>query len=138
MTTANYVVHFDIIETATGALVSHGSCWSSELEDVKVGPGQAVRPIEDKSTFGPTGDGTADVQVSYAVVRKMEYPTLEEQIGALWKVIATLPAKNIPAEALDILKRLNEVKTTVEKGAMYVMNDGTDPSNRLRYKKAEG
>lgn len=135
MTTANYVVHFDIIETATGALVSHGSCWSSEVEAIELAPGQAVQIIEDKATYAPTGDGLAGAQVSYAIVRKLEYPSLEEQIGAIWKVIATLPAKNIPAEALDILKRLNEVKTTIVKGAMYEMNDGTDASCCGRYKK---
>lgn len=135
MTTDNFVVHFDIIETATGAFVSHGSCWSSELSQVEVGPTQSIKMVEDKSTFGPTGDITANAQVSYAVVRKQEYPTIEEQVGALWKVIAMLPAKHIPPEAVDMLKRLAEVKSTVEKGAMYVINDGTDPNCRMRYKK---
>lgn len=132
---AYYVVNYDIIETASGALVTHGCCWSNEVEIVRstLLDGQAVRVLDDMQSVSKT-----DIQYSYGVVRKQEYPSVEEQLGAIWKVLSTLPAKNIPTEALEILKRIANVKASYDKGGMYIMNDGTDPTVRSRYKKIQG
>ena len=129
---ANYVVNFEIIDEA-GAVVSHGTCWSGEVADVEVGPGQTLRIMDDKTSPGHLND----VVLGYGLARKQEYPALDEQIGVMWKVIANLPAKYLTQEAIEMMKRISDVKDNYEKGAQYVLNDGSDPAVCTRYMKAE-
>lgn len=76
---------------------------------------------------------TSSEPVSYDVARQSEYPSIEEQLGAIWKVIASLPAKNVVPEARGILDRIKAVKATYEKDVMYVREDSAKSTNR--YKK---
>jgi hypothetical protein len=128
--TANYVVNFEILDEA-GAVVSHGTCWSGEVADIEVGPGNTMRILD---TFSRPGR-PEEVTLGAGAARKQEYPALDEQIGVLWKVIANLPAKYLNEEAVAMLKQIAEVKEQYEKGAQYVMNDGSDPAVCTRYMK---
>lgn len=47
---------------------------------------------------------------SYRIRRQAEYPSVGEQLDALWKVIAGMPPGQIPAEAQAVLDKVNAVK----------------------------
>ena len=128
---ANYVVHYEIVDEA-GTVVNYGSCWSGEVNDVAVGEGLSLRVQHD--TKPVVHD---QVQYGYGAVRSQEYPTVEEQIGVLWKVIANLPAKYLTEEATAMMQKIADVKAQYEKGAQYVVNDGSDPMVRSRFMKAK-
>lgn len=53
----------------------------------------------------------------YAARRRAEYPSIADQLDALWKLIdATTGAANIPADSATVLNAIKAVKQKYPKG----------------------
>jgi len=129
--TANYVVHYDILDAAQN-VVSHGTCWSSEVATIEVGKGLTVKVRPSPQIHDPS-----KVIMGHGLARAQHYPTVEEQMGAIWKYLATLDQKKLPEETKDMLAKILGVKATFEKGAFYSTGDGSSPTANSRLTRVE-
>lgn len=57
------------------------------------------------------------IQVDYKKRRRESYPPLGDQLDAIWKILATLPQKKWPAEAVAVLGQVQAVKAVIPKPA---------------------
>lgn len=48
-------------------------------------------------------------------LRQAEYPSIGEQLDAIWKHIASLPPDKIPPETAEMLSKIQAVKTKYRK-----------------------
>ena len=53
----------------------------------------------------------------YREARRPEYPAIEDQLDALWKVIEHLTEASLPPDAEDLLDRVRQVKARYPKPA---------------------
>lgn len=53
----------------------------------------------------------------YVERRAKEYPSVGDQLDAIWKLIAALPKKDVPPDAQQMLGRIDGVKQRLPKKA---------------------
>lgn len=62
---------------------------------------------------------TADIDVTVAqdvtLLRATDYPSIGDQLDAIWKALAALPGNALPDETKDMLSRVQRVKSRFEK-----------------------
>jgi len=129
--TANHVVQYNIVDAAQN-IVGHGSAWSGEIDSIKAAPGLTIVQLPSPTLHDPS-----KVIMGHGLARAQHYPTVEEQMGAIWKYLATLDQKKLPEETKDMLAKILGVKATFEKGAFYSTGDGSSPTANSRLTRVE-
>lgn len=129
--TANHVVHYEILDAALNE-VGHGTCWSGEVDSIELAEGQTLRIQTPAVPHDPSS-----VIVGYGLARAQHYPSVEEQLGAIWKYLATVDQKKMPVETKEMLAKIQGVKAIFEKGAFYGSGDGSSPVSGARLTRIE-
>lgn len=116
-------VQFYVLDEA-GETVRSGECKEDLVQLQAFLPGETVHRGE-----APKAEHE-EATFTHTVVRAVEYPTLEEQIGAIWKILARNPDA-LGEEGREMLGRIQSVKDRIPKDKVYVQN--TSDENGARY-----
>lgn len=104
-----------IVKDNTGRIVRSGSCDADMVAHQATNQGEtAEEGVED-----PESEGV--ITYGYELPRKMSYPSLERQMGAIWKVLAAHP-ELLDDEARTILEEINAVKAALPKNEQFVQD----------------
>ena len=106
-----------VVKDSAGHVVRSGTCDADMVAHQAVNQGEvAEEGVED-----PEPEGTTTY--THEVPRKMSYPSLERQMGSIWKILAAHP-ELLDDEATQILEEINAVKESLPKNETFVMEPG--------------
>lgn len=112
---AETIVEFHVLN-ATGEIVREGSCVESMLSQQAFFEGEVV--VEGQAPEPQS----SEVLSTHSIARQQAYPSVNEQLDAIWKILGRNPAA-LGEEGLQMLERIQGVKQSFPKDVIYVMNN---------------
>lgn len=100
-----------------GHAVRHGMCPQNLVEHQAFGEGETVMEGEHDSMCQHD-----EPHVRHSFARQAHYPSIGDQLDVLWKIVAAVPAFQIP-EAVAMLERIQAAKDVAPKGKVFT-HDG--------------
>jgi hypothetical protein len=105
---------------AEGRVVRRGKCPQTIIEHQAFNEGETVMEgehtdmIEEEQAYS-----------KHTVIRQRSYPSIGDQLDVLWKIVAAVPAFQIP-EAVEMLERIQAAKDAAPKGKLFCLSTGAE------------
>lgn len=100
------------VTNESGAVVRSGECPESLVQLQAFGAGEIVHRGEE-----PKAEHE-EATFTHEAVRAPQYPTVQEQLGAIWKILARNP-EALGEEGAAMLQRIQNVKEAIPKDCIY-------------------
>ncbi len=113
------VVIYDMVNSKGGVVSTH-STYNTEIPNVVIPEGLTLKV---RPALPATAKVLKDTTLNYAAARGKEYPSVGDQLGAIWRILEQHPDL-LGVEGREMLDRINSVKDTYVKDADYVLNTG--------------